>query len=149
MSKLLNYNESTGVIVGAYADDIEYPGGIPSPNVKVSDSDWAKWRDDQQNYIIVNGVLTYSPKTYTDAEKLEQALAEIRAKRDDLLNDVIWEVDRHKQQLELVSAGKLTSTTLTSEQYLNLLVYIQELRELPNEVTDPGSVTYPAKPEGI
>lgn len=74
----------------------------------------------------------------TEEEKAEYH----RAKRDELLNSVLWQVERHNQEKTLG-----IETTLTDDEYLALLNYIQELRNIPQQLGFPNSVTYPEKPE--
>ena len=62
----------------------------------------------------------------------------IRSKRDSLINDVIWQVERHKQEKELN-----INTSLTDEEYLSLLKYIQELRDITNQKGFPEKVAFP------
>ena len=62
----------------------------------------------------------------------------IRSKRDYLINNVIWKIERHKQEKELN-----INTTLTNEEYLNLLKYIQALRDITNQKGFPEKVTFP------
>lgn len=62
-------------------------------------------------------------------------------KRRGLLQDVIWMRDRHRDQLDLG-----TPTTLTEQQFTELLTYIQALRDVP-VVSDPlGVPIWPSLP---
>lgn len=61
-----------------------------------------------------------------------------RQKRDVLLNNVLWKVERHSQEERLGM-----ETTLSEEEYINLLTYIQNLRNLPQQAGFPDKVMYP------
>ena len=76
--------------------------------------------------------------TMTAEEKAEY----YRAKRDELLNNVLWKVQRHEQEKTLG-----IDTTLTDEQYMALLEYIQALRELPQQTGFPDNVVFPELPK--
>lgn len=61
-----------------------------------------------------------------------------RQKRDTLLNTELWKLQRHEQEKILG-----IETTLTEEEYIKLLQYIQELRNLPQQEGFPNTVVYP------
>lgn len=65
-----------------------------------------------------------------------------REKRDSLINNEIWKLQRHEQEKMLG-----INTTLTDEQYLTILNYIQSLRKLPQQPNFPNEVIYPERPE--
>ena len=65
-----------------------------------------------------------------------------REKRDSLINKEMWKLQRHEQEKSLS-----LPTTLTDEQYLTLLQYIQLLRDIPQQEGFPNSVVYPELPE--
>ena len=84
------------------------------------------------------------------AEELEAELNELfsrlRIERDTRINSVFWMRERHADELEL---GK--GTSLTPEQYIALLTYIQALRDIPQQEEAPwdggGEQTpWPIKP---
>ena len=60
--------------------------------------------------------------------------------RDSVLRDTSWLVERHRDELEM-----LTSTTLSAVQYSELQVYRQRLRDWPSEKGWPD-VDVPAPP---
>jgi len=72
----------------------------------------------------------------------------LRPQRNALLNEYLWMVDRHKQQKELVIAGLIEQTKLSDSQYLELLQYIQELRDLPETINFENPV-FPTKPNFV
>lgn len=65
-----------------------------------------------------------------------------REKRDSLINKEMWKLQRHEQEKALS-----LPTTLTDEQYLTLLQYIQLLRDIPQQEGFPNTVVYPELPE--
>lgn len=65
-----------------------------------------------------------------------------REKRDSLINKEVWKLQRHEQEKTLG-----IDTTLTDEQYIKLLKYIQALRELPQQTGFPDNVVFPELPK--
>lgn len=120
-NEVLTYGDDNTIHFGGYWGELQREGK-------------AEWRDN-------------SPSI---EEQKAEKLANIKAKRDGLLNDVVWMVDRHKQQLDLVQNLLLPATTLTTRQYYQLLQYIQELRDVPNkEDLDLDNPVFPEKPPFI
>ncbi|MGE8187935.1 phage tail assembly chaperone [Pseudomonas sp. NPDC086278] len=64
--------------------------------------------------------------------------------RDGELSRVLWLRERHRDQLEV--AGPLT---LTTEQFNELLVYMQALRDWPQSPDFPDSQLRPTAPDWI
>ena len=71
----------------------------------------------------------------------EQLADEARLKRDQLLSDTQWLVQRHRDQIEVGEP-----TTLTADQYKALLTYRQALRDVPLQKDFPTKVIYPEYP---
>jgi len=67
-----------------------------------------------------------------------------RAWRDAELSSVIWLRDRHRDQLDIGS-----DTTLTVEQFAELLLYMQALRDWPQSADFPDSQYRPIAPDWI
>lgn len=101
--------------------------------------------DAAQAVILANP--DHAPRIATMAEVGDMVWADTRARRDQAIADVGWMVDRHQQQRELVTAGGLAATALTEAQYLDLLAYIQALRDVPGVAEYPRAVTWPVRPE--
>lgn len=64
--------------------------------------------------------------------------------RDSELSSVIWLRDRHRDQLDLGA-----ETALTPEQFTELLVYMQTLRDWPQSADFPDSQYRPVAPPWI
>ena len=64
-----------------------------------------------------------------------------RAWRDGVLTSAAWLRDRHRDQLEIGAP-----TTLTAEQFEELLVYMQALRDWPQSPEFPDSTHRPIAP---
>lgn len=77
-----------------------------------------------------------NPQTTT-----EQLSAQARADRDAKLSATTWLVERHREEQE---TGE---TTLTAQQYAELLAYRQALRDVPQQAGFPESIQWPATPE--
>ncbi len=75
----------------------------------------------------------------------EEKLTQIRIQRDILMQDAFNVRDRHKDELELIQLGRVLSTTITNNQYNELIIYIQRLRDLPEEV-NVNEPIFPIKP---
>ena len=91
------------------------------------------------NMKIENGkVLPKSENELFNEMTLEEKENFIRNKRKNLINSVLWQIERHKQEKELN-----INTTLTNEEYLNLLKYIQTLRDIPTQKGFPDNVIFP------
>lgn len=61
-----------------------------------------------------------------------------RQKRDDLINQEIWKIQRHEQEKLLG-----LNTTLSDDEFLKLLQYIQDLRDITTQEYFPDFVDYP------
>lgn len=67
-----------------------------------------------------------------------------RAWRDAELAGIVWLRDRHRDQLELS-----VDTSLTAEQFTELLTYMQALRDWPQSEAFPDSAQRPVAPPWI
>lgn len=74
----------------------------------------------------------------------EEAANEERRWRDTELQGVAWLRERHRDQTEL-GAG----TTLTADQYSELLTYMQQLRDWPQSDSFPDASKRPVPPVWI
>ena len=91
------------------------------------------------NMKMVNGKLTQKSQDEIFNEMtLEQKENFIRNKRNNLINGILWKVERHKQQKELN-----IKTTLTDAEYIELLKYIQALRDITAQNGFPDNVIFP------
>lgn len=66
---------------------------------------------------------------------------EVRLKRDQLLSDTQWLIQRHRDQIEVSEP-----TTLTADQYKALLTYRQALRDVPTQSGFPNNIVWPSHP---
>ncbi|MCU1766773.1 MULTISPECIES: phage tail assembly chaperone [Pseudomonas] len=74
----------------------------------------------------------------------EELAASERSYRDKELARGVWLRDRHRDQLEIVMV-----TTLSAEQFTQLLVYMQALREWPQSPHFPDSQYRPVAPSWV
>jgi hypothetical protein len=79
--------------------------------------------------------LAYIENANTDATAIE------RTWRDTELARMVWLRDRHRDQVEME-----TATTLHAEQYSELLVYLQALRDWPQSDAFPDAARRPVAP---
>lgn len=75
------------------------------------------------------------------AEKRVGLLANLRAKRDELLKTTIWRAERQRQQIELGIERDLSDIEMRS-----WMEYWQALRDLPKTATDLTKVVWPTQP---
>ena len=104
-------------------DDIKiltYSGNIPKERILYLNGKI----EDSNNYVFING-------KYVKRTKAVENLIKINADATNYLTDTDWLVIRHRDQLAL---GQETS--LTNEQYLDLLVKRQAAREKVNEYVE-------------
>ena len=84
-----------------------------------------------------------TPKVQTDEERWEslspeEKARELRDRRDSMIEEVIWRVQRYDQQTRLGIA-----TTDSADQYHAVLAYIEALREVPEQGGFPEKVVWP------
>jgi hypothetical protein len=75
---------------------------------------------------------------FDDDERKEQKAVEVRAERDRRIDAVRWRIERYQTQ---EAAG--LETTDTAEQYKEILLYVQALRDVPEQEEFPENVTWP------
>ena len=68
----------------------------------------------------------------------DQKAEEVRAKRDGLIDDIMWRVERYQTQTALG-----VTTTDSETQYHAVLAYIEALRQVPEQEEFPDSVVWP------
>ena len=66
----------------------------------------------------------------------------IRAVRTDLINECKWIIERHRDQRDAGDA-----TTLSEDQFRQMLRYVQQLRDLPQTQSDPHALMWPIPPD--
>lgn len=71
----------------------------------------------------------------------EDLANQARNKRDSLIEETQWLVQRHRDQIEVAEP-----TTLTSDQYKALLTYRQDLRDVPTQSGFPSNIVWPSYP---
>lgn len=69
----------------------------------------------------------------TQEQQTLQLASSLRALRDVAISETSWLVDRHRDEQDAAIA-----TTLTAEQYADLLAYRQQLRDLPSATGWPA-----------
>lgn len=97
-------------------DDIKiipYSGNIPMERILYIDGKIV----DSENYVFINGKYVKKTKAITN-------LLNTNKEAENYLSDTDWLVIRHRDQLDLNQ-----ETTLTNEQYLDLLAKRQAARE--------------------
>lgn len=86
------------------------------------------------DYVHVEGLFVLK----TDDAAKEQTAAEVRAERERRIDAIRWRIERYQTQ---EAAG--IETTETAEQYQALLMYIQALRDVPEQAGFPDNIVWP------
>lgn len=86
--------------------------------------------------------IDWSQKITPSMREAERAKS-VRAQRDAKLYESGWLVDRHRDELE-----HLTATSLSAEQYVELQTYRQQLRDWPEQTGWPD-IDIPAPPNWL
>lgn len=124
--------------------DTAVHGAIPDDAVEVMGSRKLELLEGERVGLVItvdaNGKPVLTEPVYDPAAR---EVAE-RAWRDTELSQVTWLRDRHRDELEL---GR--STTLTAEQYVELLEYMQQLRDWPQSDQFPSIEQRPQPPAWI
>ena len=92
--------------------------------------------DVEQAYNGVWYLKGYAPEKPTDQKE-----AEARAERDRRIEAIRWRIERYQTQ---DAAG--LETTDTAEQYKAILLYVQALRDIPEQAGFPDAIEWPEEP---
>lgn len=118
---------------------------VPGDAIEVSDSEYKEFligRNAGQRIVLDNGVLVLaSPDPELD---LEQVKVRERSWRDTEVASAAWIRERHRDEQELGIA-----TTLSPEQFAELLGYIQQLRDWPQSESFPQEPQRPVPPSWL
>lgn len=102
-----------------------------TPDLEMSEEEFYA----KQPIRIVDGKFTFGK---TEEELSQEEAVAVRAKRDYLINEVQWRVDRY---LEQKAAGE---TAVDSEaKFKKISAYIKALRDIPTQKGFPFEVTWP------
>lgn len=102
-----------------------------TPDLEMSEEEFYA----KQPIRIVDGKFTFGK---TEEELSQEEAAAVRAKRDYLINEVQWRVDRY---LEQKAAGE--TTVDTEAKFKKISAYIKALRDIPAQKGFPFEVTWP------
>lgn len=84
---------------------------------------------------------------YLDIAFPERKWQAIRDERDALIDVQQWVLDRHWREREMIALGIGTTTTLTDDQIIDKMIYIQKLADIPQTFINPDDVVFPDVPE--
>ena len=82
-------------------------------------------------------------KGYAPEKPVEEKEAEARAERDRRIDAIRWRIERYQTQ---DAAG--LETTDTAEHYKAILLYVQALRDIPEQAGFPEAIEWPEEPTG-
>ena len=94
-----------------------------------------------QNRLIIEDKGDYLEAVNPPEKPMEQKAAEARAERDRRINAIRWRIERYQTQ---DAAG--LETTDTAEQYKAILLYVQALRDVPEQAGFPDAIEWPEEP---
>ena len=81
-------------------------------------------------------------KGYAPEKTVEEKEAEARAERDRRIDAIRWRIERYQTQ---DAAG--LETTDTAEHYKAILLYVQALRDIPEQAGFPEAIEWPEEPQ--
>lgn len=87
---------------------------------------------------VVQAARVEEPRPLSPGEQEEIHWADLRRERDRLFEETRWLIERHAEELLL---GR--TTTLSEDDYGNLLIYRQSLRDLLSTIVEPEKVVWP------
>lgn len=98
-------------------------------------------------YCNRNGLIIEDKGDYLEAvnppeKPVEQREAEARAERDRRIDAIWWRIERYQTQ---DAAG--LETTDTAEHYKAILLYVQALRDVPEQTGFPDTIEWPEEPK--
>lgn len=97
-------------------------------------------------YCNKNGLIIEDKGDYLEAvnppeKTTDEKAAEARAERDRRINAIRWRIERYQTQ---AAAG--LETTDTAEHYKAILLYVQALRDVPEQSGFPEAIEWPEEP---
>ena len=95
---------------------------------------------DYQMYL--KAVEKYGPAPAMELHDTENKWNEVRAERDRRIAAIEWRVNRYRDQ---VDNGEIAEDDAI--KYQEILAYVQALRDVPENNTDPDSISWPVAPE--
>lgn len=137
---MIYYNPATGGFLDTVIHGKDLPGGL----IEVSNDRRTEIITARANHLVVvceGGTISFQdPPGPSAADIADQE----RTWRNAELAAVMWLRERHRDQLEIG-----VSTTLSSEQFTELLIYMQALRDWPQSPDFPQSAYRPVAPPWI
>ncbi|MBK5003279.1 phage tail protein [Pseudomonas sp. S31] len=131
-------------MAGFYTDEIN-GDNYPSDAVEISEEEWRQLLEEaSQGRIIVADSLGKPVAMDRPPESVAQMASRERAWRDAEVSETEWLVSRHRDEQYMQLA-----TTLTAEQFAELLMYRQALRDWPQTEAFPDSTQRPVAPPWI
>ncbi|MFV2948584.1 phage tail assembly chaperone [Pseudomonas japonica] len=138
MKKVMMYSASTELFY-----DSRIHKEVPEDVMEVTQAEFqllSTERNAGKRIVLDSGKLTLADREVIPLTQ-EEINASERVWRDTMLEDAQWLRDRHRDQVEI---GK--ATTLTPEQFSELLVYLQTLRDWPQSESFPEVEHRPTAP---
>ena len=137
MTKFITFDEN-GVLKARLIDGLH---AIPEDAVTVPEDLWSQTIQETDGIWQIDDEGNIAKHPYVAV--IDQPAVE-RAWRDAELERIKWLRERHRDQQELQ-----TPTTLSNEQFSQLLAYLQELRDWPQSEAFPESEERPVAPSWV
>lgn len=128
--------DQDGNITGYYTPELH--ADIPKKCIKITEEEWKYLVINQVEYCVdvTSGNIVWCGKRIDEKAELEG----VRSQRNNLLSETDWIMQRHTEQKTLG-----IETAITDEQYSQLAVYRQKLRDLPSKINLRKPI-WPTKP---
>lgn len=140
MAKFVTF-DSSGALMARYDSALHV---IPDTALKVPDALFCRTISEIDGlWTLVEGevVKLPLPELLPGADELIEVA---RVWRDSEISKVVWIRDRHRDELELGA-----TTSITAEQHIELLGFIQQLRDWPQGDEFPDESSRPIVPDWV
>jgi len=130
--------ETTATLSPLEANVWMVPSGCVEERPVIPESHLAKWDGSKWCYEI-----TYQPEIVIEPEPTElEKWTYVKIKRNQLIDEVLWEYQRHERESRLGIPHKQTN-----EWMHNLDLYVQTLADIPQKFSNPDDVVWPELPQ--
>ena len=92
--------------------------------------------------MYLKAVEQYGPAPTVELHDTESKWDEVRAERDRRIAAIEWRVNRYRNQVDNDETSEDDAI-----KYQEILAYVQALRDVPENNTDPGNISWPVVPE--
>jgi hypothetical protein len=127
----------------AFYDPASWPHDLPSDIVLISTGDHARLLGElSEGRVLDVDADGYPVTTEPAGPDIEQLAHLARQRRDAGISAVQWLIQRHGDELAVSRP-----TTLNEAEHLQLLQYVQDLRDVPAQTGFPTEIVWPVTPD--